>query len=86
MSNLTVSVVSLCVAVAAVYAILAPQEFGLTGLAWVTLALAAIALSIAAVVRRAPRSLVEVLDDVDHEESPGSVRAPAVSSRRKRTP
>lgn len=85
MSNLTVSVVSLCVALAAVYAILAPQDFGLRGLAWVTLALAAIALSIAAVVRRAPRSMVQVLDDVD-QENPGSVPAPALSSRRKGTP
>lgn len=86
MSNLTVSVLSLCVALTAVYAILAPQDFGLRGLAWVTLALAAIALSIAAVVRRAPRSMVQVLDDVDHEEKPGSVPAPALSSRRKGTP
>ena len=86
MSKLTVSVVSLCMAVAAAYAILAPQDFGLRGLAWVTLALAAIALSIAAVVRRAPRSMVQVLDDVDHEENPRAVRASALPSRRKDTP
>ena len=85
-SNLSISVVSLLVALAAAYAILAPQDFALKGFAWGTMALAAIALSVAFVVRRSPRSIGQVLDDVDHEAGTLPVRAPALASRRKGTP
>ena len=85
LSNISISVVSMFVAAAAAYAILAPQDFALRGLAWVTLASAALALSVALVVRRSPRSIAHTLDDVDHERNPSRRGASALPPHRKET-
>jgi hypothetical protein len=69
--------VSLIMSVAVFYAILAPQGFALRGLAWVTLALAVVALSVAFVARRSTRSIGQVLRDVDGEPQLTPARSPA---------
>lgn len=73
------SVASLVVCLAAFTAIFASEGFALRGLAWVTLGLAAVTLSVAFVARKSPRSLGQVLDDVDHEPA----LVPSPSSNRK---
>jgi hypothetical protein len=82
-SRYWMSVVSLVACLAAFTAILAPQGFALRGLAWVTLGLAAVTLSVAVVVWRSPRSLGQVLDDVDQEPALVPVRVPSQTSHRK---
>ena len=78
-SNYWMSVVSLVACLAAFTAIFVPEGFALRGLAWVVLVLAAVTLSVAVVARKSPRSLGQVLDDVDHEPAP----VPSPSSNRK---
>ena len=75
-SNYWMSIVSLVVALAAFTAIFVAEGFPLRGLAWVTLGLAAVTLSVAIVARRSPRSLGQVLDDVDHEPALVPSRSP----------
>ena len=82
-SSYWIGLVSLVACVAAFSAILAPQGFALRGLAWVTLGLAAVMLSVAVVARRSPRSLGQVLHDVDQESALVPVRAPSPTSNRK---
>jgi len=77
------SVVSLIACVAAFSAIFVPEGFALRGLAWVTLGLAAVTLSVALVVKRSPRSLGQILDDVDHEPALVPARVPSRTSHRK---
>ena len=77
------STVSLLACVAALTAIFVPEGFALRGLAWVTLGLAAVTLSVAVVARRSPRSLGQVLDDVDHEPALVPARLPSRTSNRK---
>jgi hypothetical protein len=82
-STYWIGLVSLVACVAAFSAILAPQGFALRGLAWVTLGLAAVMLSVAVVARRSPRALGQVVDDVDQEPALVPVRAPRPTSNRK---
>jgi hypothetical protein len=74
---------AVCLAAAACYGILAAEGFALRGLAWVTLGLSAVTMVIGA--RKAPRSLGDVLDDVDHERAqPGVQSSDAASQRSER--
>ena len=82
-SNYWMSVVSLVVCFAAFTSIFVSEGFALRGLAWVTLGLAAVTLSVAVVVKRSPRSLGQVLDDVDHEPTLVPVRVAKSTSNRK---
>lgn len=82
-ANYWMSVVSLVACVAAFTAIFVPEGFALRGLAWVTLGLAAVTLSVAVVAKRSPRSLGQVLDDVDHEPALVPALSPSPASHRK---
>ena len=82
-SNYWMSVVSLVACAAALTAIFVPEGFALRGLAWVTLGLTAVMLSAAVVAKRSPRSLGQVLDDVDHEPALVPARSPSPTSVRK---
>lgn len=82
-SNYWMSVVSLVACVAAFTAIFVPEGFALRGLAWVVLGLAAVALSVAVVVRRSPRSLGQILDDVDREPALVPALSPRPTPHRK---
>jgi hypothetical protein len=74
-ANFWVSVSAMVASLAAVCVIVVPPDFALKGLAWVTLALAAAALSIALVVRRSSsRSAWDVIQDVEGEPQPAVAR------------
>jgi hypothetical protein len=76
-----IGIVCLAAAAAALYGIFAAQGFALRGLAWVTLGLAAVTFAVAA--RKTPRSLGDVLYDVDHEPKAAPAYAPGSESSRK---
>jgi hypothetical protein len=82
-SNYWMSAVSLVACVAAFVAIFVPEGFALRGLAWATLAVAAVTLSVAVVFKRSPRSLGQVLDDVDREPARVPALSPSRTSHRK---
>ena len=71
----------LAAAAAAFYGIFAAQGFALRGLAWVTLGLAAVTLTV--VARRSPRSLGDVLYDVDRERKLAPALSPGTTSNQK---
>ena len=74
-ANLWVSVSAMIACFATVCVIVVPPDFALKGLAWVTLALSAAALSISLVVRRAgSRSTWDVIQDVEGEPQPAVAR------------
>ena len=73
-ANFWVSILAMAASLATVCVIVMPPNFALKGLAWVTLALAAAGLSVALVVRRSPRSMEQVLQDVDAEPLPAVAR------------
>ena len=74
-ANLWVSVAAIVASMAAVCVIVLPPSFALKGLAWATLALAAGALAVMLAFRRTPRSMGQVLDDVDAEPQPAMARS-----------
>ena len=82
-SSYWMSGVSLVACAAALTAIFVPEGFALRGLAWTTLGLAAVTLSVAAVIKRSPRSLGQVLDDVDREPALVPAPLPSRTSNRK---
>jgi hypothetical protein len=73
-ANFWVSVAAMVASLAAVCVIVVPPDFALKGLAWVTFALAAGALAVLVVQRRQPRSMGQVLEDVDSEPQPAMAR------------
>lgn len=73
-TNLWVSVSAMVACLATVCVIVMPPNFALKGLAWVTLALAVGALAVMAASRRAPRSMGQVLEDVDAEPQTAGAR------------
>ena len=73
-ANLWVSIAAMVASVATVCVIVAPPNFALKGLAWVALAFAASALAVLIAMRRQPRSLGQVLEDVDAEPQPAVAR------------
>jgi hypothetical protein len=73
-TNFWVSVSAMVACLAAVCVIVVPPDFALKGLAWVTFALAAGALAVMVAFRRSPRSMGQVLEDVDAEPQPAVAR------------
>ncbi len=73
-TNFWVSVSAMVACLATVCVILVPPSFALKGLAWVTLALAVGALAVLVASRRSPRSMGQVLQDVDAEPLPAVAR------------
>jgi hypothetical protein len=74
-ANFWISVSAVVAGVATVCVIVVPPDFALKGLAWVTLALSAAALSIALVVRRsASPSTWDVIQNVEGEPQPAVAR------------
>jgi hypothetical protein len=73
-TNFWVSVSAMAACVATVCVIVVPPDFALKGLAWVTLGLAAGALAVMVALRRSPRSMGQVLEDVDAEPQPAMAR------------
>jgi hypothetical protein len=76
-----IGIACLAAAAASLYGIFAAQGFALRGLAWMTLGLAAVTFAVAA--RKSPRSLGDVLYDVDHEPKIAPAYSPAPESSRK---
>jgi hypothetical protein len=74
-ANLWVSVAAIVASMAAVCVIVLPPSFALKGLAWVTLALAAGAVVALVAMRGQPRSMGQVLEDVDAEPQPAMARS-----------
>lgn len=71
----------LVAAAAAFYGIFAGQGLALKGLAWVTLGLAGVTLAV--VLRKSPRSMGDMLYDLEHEPKLAPVTAPVSLSNRK---
>jgi len=67
-SNYWISVAALVAALAVFYTILGPYGFPWTALAWVILVSSAVGLSVRAFLAvKSPRSITQMLDDVDTE-------------------
>jgi len=87
-ANFWVSILAMAASLATVCVIVMPPNFALKGLAWLTLALAVAGLSVALAVRRSPRSMAQVLQNVDAGPLPAVARTgrPNLASKGRETP